>query len=144
MPGTAELLKQLAGRGLSLGIVSNAQFYTPLLFEALLGSPPGELGFTESLCVWSYEIRRGKPSLDLFQIAQKRLAQLGIGPDETVFVGNDMLNDITPPRCLGWKTILFAGDMRSLRLREEDERCADTQPDAAVTDLMQIAHLLSR
>ena len=50
MPGAAETLAALQQRGLLLGIVSNAQFYTPLMIEALLGKPPGELGFLPELC----------------------------------------------------------------------------------------------
>ena len=45
MPGLAETLARLRNAGLTLGIVSNAQFFTPLLFEAFLGSNLDELGF---------------------------------------------------------------------------------------------------
>ena len=37
MPGARDCLRELAGAGLALGIVSNAQFYTPPMLQALLG-----------------------------------------------------------------------------------------------------------
>jgi putative hydrolase of the HAD superfamily len=54
-------------------------------------------------------------------------------------VGNDMLKDIWPAARLGCKTALFAGDRRSLRLREDDERCRELEPDLVVDDLSQLA-----
>ena len=64
----------------------------------------------------------------------------GISAAEALYVGNDMLNDITPAHALGFRTALFAGDARSLRLRENDERVAGIEPDLVLTDLAQILH----
>ena len=36
------------------------------------------------------------------------------------------------------KTALFAGDERSLRLRENDSRCKDLSADVVITDLIQV------
>jgi putative hydrolase of the HAD superfamily len=49
-----------------------------------------------------------------------------------------MLNDIYPARKAGFKTALFAGDQRSLRMRSDDPRCRDLTPDLVVTDLGQL------
>ena len=49
-----------------------------------------------------------------------------------------MRNDILPAACAGFKTALFAGDRRSLRLRASDARCAKLSPDLIVTDLRQL------
>ena len=46
MPQADLTLKQLGNQGLILGIVSNAQFFTPLLFESLLGKSLIDFGFT--------------------------------------------------------------------------------------------------
>jgi len=48
-----------------------------------------------------------------------------------------MLKDMHPARESGMRTCLFAGDRRSLRLREGDGRCA-FEPDATVASLDQI------
>jgi putative hydrolase of the HAD superfamily len=142
MPGLAALLDSLQASRVPLGIVSNAQFYTPLLFPALLDSPFEALPFAGSLCRWSYLEREGKPSTGLFQRLAGDLAKRGLAPEEALFLGNDMLNDIYPARQTGLRTALFAGDKRSLRLRKEDPRCRDLTPDAILTDLSQLPALL--
>lgn len=143
MPSCAETLARLSRAGLVLGIVSNAQFYTPLLFPAFLGAPPDLLGFDERLCVWSYRLGEAKPSPSLFaELVTTLDAEYGIRPHETLFVGNDMLNDVSAARDAGLRTALFAGDRRSLRLREDDPRCADVKPDAVILDLIDILSLL--
>ena len=55
-----------------------------------------------------------------------------------LYVGNDLRNDIWPASLTGCRTALFAGDARSLRLREDDPRYASVDPDRIVTALSQI------
>ncbi len=143
MPNSRETIEALKARGLALGIVSNAQFYTPLLFPAFFGKTTGELGFDPDCCIWSFKELKAKPSTALFPKVQKFLERNhGIAPEETAYVGNDMLNDIYCAKQAGCKTVLFAGDRRSLRLRENDERCLAIQPDAVVTSLDQLMEIL--
>ena len=128
-------------QGLVLGLVSNAQFYTPLMFHALLGESLTTLGFDPSACAFSYQMHEAKPSTGIFQRALEALAvQQGIRPAQTLYVGNDMLKDIWPAHRLGCRTVLFAGDRRSLRLREHDERCASVKPDYVINDLRLLDH----
>ncbi|MBC2593996.1 HAD family hydrolase [Ruficoccus amylovorans] len=139
MPGAVEAIEGLLDKQKSLGIISNAQFYTPLLFEAFLEGSPHDLGFEEILCIWSFEHTVAKPSPKLFEVAAERLQALdGIAPGETLFIGNDMRNDIAPAAKLGFKTALFAGDKRSLRLRKDDESCKGVKPDLVITELEQL------
>jgi putative hydrolase of the HAD superfamily len=143
MPGSKELLDDLKERGMPMGIVANAQFYTPLLFSALLKQSVEELGFDPECCIWSYKELKAKPSADLFPKAAKFLEKNhGISLSETVYVGNDMLNDIYTASQAGCKTVLFAGDKQSLRLREDDERCKDLKPDAVITSLAQLLQII--
>jgi putative hydrolase of the HAD superfamily len=144
MPGLKETLSGLSARGLAMGIVSNAQFFTPLLFPALLGADLEDLGLEPELCVWSYWLREAKPSARLFEELLARLrAHHGIVAGETLYVGNDRLNDIWPARELGLRTALFAGDARSLRLREDDARCQDAEPDVVIDDLRQLLQIVA-
>ena len=143
MPGAAEIVQELAGRGLTLGIVSNAQFYTPLVIEALLGAPVEKIGFADNLCVWSWKLLEAKPSLRLFEQALERLRDTyGITADEVLYVGNDMRNDIRPSKELGCATALFAGDRRSLRLRPDEASGRRTEPDATITHLEQLSQVV--
>ncbi|MBP7829135.1 MAG: HAD family hydrolase [Kiritimatiellae bacterium] len=145
MPGFEETLTALRAQGLALGIVSNAQFYTPLTFEALTGRDPEGWGFDPELCIWSFEHRRAKPDPWLFEQALRRLdREYGIAPPGTLVVGNDRLNDIAPAARLGCRTALFAGDRRSYRPRLGDPRCAGIEPDLVVAGLAPIAAGLDR
>jgi putative hydrolase of the HAD superfamily len=150
MPAAARCLESLAAGGRVLGIISNAQFFTPLLFPATLGKTLDELGFDARLRYYSYEHQRAKPSTWLYERAAEQLAKLGIRAADTLYVGNDIRNDVWPATRVGFRTVLFAGDRRSLRLRTEDRATAERDvgaagyppPDAVVTDLAQIAQLV--
>ncbi len=142
MPGLAELLPALQERGLALGILSNAQFYTPLLFEAFFGKDPRSLGFDPGLCLWSFREMEGKPAPGLFRRLNERLNRRGIAPADVVYVGNDMLKDIWPAAQVGWRTVLFAGDARSLRLRKDNAQVAASRPDMVIDRLDQLLQIL--
>ncbi|MGB0409197.1 MAG: HAD family hydrolase [Opitutales bacterium] len=139
MPGLRDVLKELKQRGVVMSIISNAQFYTPFLFEAFLGHTIDELGFCSDCNVWSYAELEGKPSQALYRLAAQRLNQhQGIEPNECLYVGNDMRNDIWPAQALGFRTALFAGDRLSLRRRQDHPACKDLQADLEITELSQI------
>ncbi len=143
MPNLADVLAACRQKNLPMGIVSNAQFFTPLLFEWFLDASLEELGFHPNLIFLSYRIRHAKPSTKAFEQAATALTALGLKASSALYVGNDMLNDIYPASQLGFQTALFAGDARSLRLRSENSRCGDLPVDIILTDLGQlISHLL--
>jgi putative hydrolase of the HAD superfamily len=143
MPGLANCLADLRRRGLRLGIVSNAQFYTRELFPALLDQTLEELGFDPSLQYFSYEFGQAKPDAFLYRQAAEQLAQSEVSPREVIYIGNDMLNDIVPASQVGFRTVLFAGDSRSLRWRADDPRIGSIKPDAIMTNLSQLTECLS-
>ena len=142
MPGAEASLATIRDRGFMLGLISNAQFYTPLVFEALWNRSVGELGFDPELAIYSYRLGEAKPSETLFEAAIDVLARREVGPHQILYVGNDLLNDITPASKLGLVTALFAGDARSLRRRAGDPRVAGIEPDLILTDLHQLADAL--
>lgn len=139
-PGLGDLLDGLRSRSVRTGIVSNAQFYTPVILEALLGRTLAGAGIDPGLCVWSFREGEAKPSTGLYRRLIDHLAARGISAAESLFVGNDMLNDILPAAQCGMKTGLFAGDQRSLRWREGHPACRDVHPDAVFTSLSQIMY----
>jgi len=143
MPNMAEVLGEVEKKNMVTGIISNAQFFTPFLFKWFLGKDPTELGFHPDLTIYSYQYNTAKPSPFLFSLAADKLSELGIPAGSAVYIGNDMLNDIYAAKLAGFKTALFAGDKRSLRLRESDPRCRDISPDVIVTDLAQLNNLFS-
>ena len=141
MPGLTGCLEGLKNLNLHLGIVSNAQVFTPCLFPALTDRNLEEFGFTLSSCVWSWVLKEAKPSQRLYQLLLDRLPE-GIAPTECLYVGNDMRNDIAPAQAVGMRTALFAGDARSLRWREGDPPVEGVEPDLIVTHLHQVLECL--
>ncbi|MGI9470516.1 MAG: HAD family hydrolase [Rubripirellula sp.] len=139
MPNASELLAALRQRGLPLGIVSNAQVFTPCLVEDLVsGKPLEQSGFALDLCVFSNRFRQAKPGPRLFEVLKQGLGRRGISPPEAIYVGNDMLNDVWAASEAGLQTAWFAGDARSCRPRQDDPRCQSLRPDVVLTDLLQL------
>jgi len=144
MPELKPTLTAMKGARLVLGLVSNAQFYTPLLLE-LFDNLTGWLDgmFPEDLCAWSYKLGAGKPSARLMEFAIENLSRKhGFTPQQVLYVGNDMKKDIMPAAKLGCHTALFAGDTKSLRMREDDPDVAGITPDAVITRLSQLGDVL--
>lgn len=142
MPHLREMLAVCQNRRKPMGLISNAQFYTPYLFKWFLNSDLSGLGFHPDLIFFSYRFGYAKPSLFLFQAAVQKLKKQGIHPRSVLYVGNDMLNDIYPAQKVGFQAALFAGDTRSLRLREDHPLLEHTSADLVITDLIQLLDYL--
>lgn len=143
MPGFPAIIRELRDIGLRAGIVSNAQFYTPLILQAICGKTISQIGFEDNLCSWSYKLSEAKPSISIFKPPLAQLGRDQIRASEVLYVGNDMLNDIATASGVGCKTVLFAGDRRSLRLRESSPR-AKIEPDMIITRLSELRILGNR
>ncbi|MDB4356853.1 HAD family hydrolase, partial [Akkermansiaceae bacterium] len=109
----------------TLGLISNAQFYTPLILEALNLPAPDK-------ALYSYKHRQSKPGSFLFE----QFLKDGPPPEEILYIGNDRLSDIAPAHQAGMRTALFAGDLRSYRPRTD--RTDLPTPDAVITSLAEI------
>ena len=138
MPNLEKTLSACKDLDVLLGIISNAQFYTPHLFKWFLDSSLEDRGFHPDLIFLSYKFGYAKPSIFMFNAAVEKLGKMGISAHSVLYIGNDMLNDIYPAKKVGFRTALFAGDARSLRLRENDPKCKDLSADIIITDLIQI------
>ena len=147
MPGMKELISELNDKNICLGILSNAQFYTPVIMNFFLTGKLLPIDyidyFEKDLTVLSYKYLRAKPDQYLFEniktlIVEKYKTQ----PDQVVFVGNDMYKDILPAKRAGFYSVLFAGDKRSLRLREDNPDVKGVVPDAVITDLGQLRKIV--
>ncbi|MBN2532117.1 MAG: HAD family hydrolase [Spirochaetales bacterium] len=146
MPGMKMVLTWLSGKRIIPGIISNAQFYTPLLLHYFLsGVFTGnyeEYLFRGDCMFFSYRYGRAKPDRFLYERAREKCRELGISPEAILYTGNDMRNDILPAKRTGFRTVLFAGDKRSLRLREDDAEASAIKPDAVITELSQLYDII--
>ncbi len=141
MPGAGRAIRSIHASGKKLGIISNAQFYTLPVIEGLFGASLEGMGFDPDLQVFSYREREGKPSPRLYESLAQRGALSGIAPEAIFYLGNDMIKDILPAREVGFRTGLFAGDARSLRLGGLTADEASATADAVITDLAQLPGL---
>ena len=134
-PRAFETLTTLKQRGLRQGIISNAQFYTPVELSELLREESAcaictyESIFDPQLVFFSYELGVAKPDLTPFRHAVEVLARDNIMPDDCVFVGDSPVNDIAPAQHIGFKTVLYApaGAPQS-----------STKPDLVIHNLAQL------
>lgn len=144
MPGVKEILQHFKKLGVLQGIISNSQFYTPIVLEALTGSSLSELGFHPDLLHWSFEEKMKKPGLTFYRNYLKKLNAFdpGLNAENVLYIGNDMLKDVWPAHSVGMKTALFAGDSRSLKWRSDDPRCKNLKPDLILTELSQLKKVI--
>ena len=83
-PGIVEMLRELAGRGCKLGVLSNKpDEFTRLMVERLL---PG-IGFTAVIGASRPELRKPDPT-NALKIAQ----MMGLSPDAAAFVGDSAVD----------------------------------------------------
>lgn len=146
MPYAREVLQEINNRGIPMGVISNAQFYTPVIMNYFLSDKiidTEEIKYINpNLTVYSYKERKAKPDVSLFDKVKHNLAGMGIEPQQAVFIGNDMLKDVYTANKAGFKTILFAGDKRSLRMRHNKPEVAGLKADYVITDLRQILEII--
>jgi putative hydrolase of the HAD superfamily len=139
MPDAASTLESLAALHVPLGIVSNAQFYTPLTLEALLGKSLAGLGFDPDACAFSYALKTAKPAVTIFSGPLTVLsAKYGIAPSQVLYVGNDMKNDVWTSKEAGCKACAFCQDARSWRPRTGIHPYDQAEPDITITGLSQL------
>jgi putative hydrolase of the HAD superfamily len=143
MPGLKETIDALQIHNMPIGIVSNAQFYTPVLMNYYLNDKISLKekikGFDRDLIAFSYKLGKSKPDTALFEELIPTLRwKYNIQPSQVLFVGNDMLKDVYTSAQVGFKTALFAGDTRSLRMHSDKKHVAADKPDYVLTELNQL------
>lgn len=136
MPDLEPVLDWLGESQAILGVLSNAERFTPLLFQALTAKSLADRGFDSALCLWSFEEGEAKPSPRLFEKMAQRLTERGVLPDEVLYVGNDIRKDVAPAQAHGFRAALFAGDRRSLRWARDTH--PEVKPDLILTELSQL------
>jgi len=125
---TLDVLRSLRDRGLLLGLVSNVSLLPHLMradLEAL-----GILALLDST-TFSSEVGTRKPDPRIFRDA---LEKLGVAPEEAVFVGDRLMDDVDGAQRLGMRAILT----REFR-QEEDPT---VRPDAVIDRLGELPAVL--
>jgi FMN phosphatase YigB (HAD superfamily) len=145
--GAAAALRAVNDAGLHQGLLGDGQCFTKIQLQRGLkkqdeAADLGELCDAD-LGVLSCDVRGRKPSERLFKQALSALAAQDIAPGEVLHVGSRMQQDLIPARRTGMRTALFTGDRASLQATPEQLKEATTRPDVLLTDLSQIATVIS-
>ncbi|HEX5480112.1 MAG TPA: HAD family hydrolase [Dehalococcoidia bacterium] len=128
-PGIAELLADLHGRGVPLGLVAN--------------QPADALDRMEAAGIARYFAHRDvsgthgfrKPDVRVFLHASEHL---GVAPEQCIVVGDRIDNDIAPARVLGMRAVLF----RTGRHRAQQPRSWEEVPDVEVSTVAELGAAL--
>ena len=128
---THALLESLRSRGLKIGLVSNAFDPGPLLHRDL-----EQLGIAERIdyAVFSSELGKRKPHPEIFQRA---LDALGAAPDEALFVGDRLYEDVRGASEVGMTTV------QALWFRA-DEHAEGGEPDYEAFTQMDVLNIAQR
>jgi putative hydrolase of the HAD superfamily len=128
---THALLESLRGRGLGLGLVSNA-FDPPELLHGDLE----QLGIAQRIdyAVFSSEVGTRKPHRAIFERA---LDALGVAPAEALFVGDRLVQDVQGAAAVGMRTV------QALWFRA-DEEVEGVEPDFRAFTQMDVLNIASR
>ena len=121
-----QALQDLRARGLKLGLVTNAHFIPALMREDF-----ARLGLAERMdaIVISSEVGVRKPHPAIFQRA---LADLDVSPEEAIFVGDKMREDVVGPKQLGMRAVL------THQFRQEEFDGAAAEPDLVIGSLAEL------
>jgi putative hydrolase of the HAD superfamily len=130
-PDVADALLGLKKQNILLGIISNAQFYTPIDLSLFLRDQTNnEIDdylriFEQDLVFFSYEYGVSKPNILLYRKLFDALYEYNVLPEQTIFIGNDIVSDIYSAQQVGLKTAFFIGDSRCSFTHEKSEIIPD-------------------
>lgn len=145
-PHALRALETVAGGHLHQGLLADAQPFTLVqLLQGLKtqGKLPAWGDLFQSKCViLSYQVGVRKPSKTLYQTLLQRSREMGIAPEEILYISSRLDQDLAVAKSLGIQTALYAGDKLSLRATKEEIANPKLRPDRLLTDLSQIGELL--
>ncbi len=145
-PGVVDTVVGLKKNNITAGILSNAQFYTPIDLTLMIrDQSKGKFDdFTElfepDLTFFSYEYNAAKADRLLFRRLYDTLYEYHILPRQTVFIGNDLSTEIAPAQEAGMKTALFTGDSQCTYLHNCSGKVV---PDITFSSWPQLLNKLS-
>lgn len=129
--GALETLAALKAQGLLVGAISNT--IQPGRFLTTNMERWGLNGFFD-VRVYSSDVGVAKPHPHIFRAA---LEQLGVTPQEAVYVGDRLVPDVGGPHAVGMKAVL-------IEVAHRAETHPTIVPDARIKELPELLHVLPR
>jgi FMN phosphatase YigB (HAD superfamily) len=139
-------LRSLAGVGRRLGLIADAQRFTPIQTlrafrrQGTLRSLD-EL-FDPALVTVSFREGIRKPSRSLYSRALDRFRRMGIAASQVLYVGTRLRDDVAVAREAGMQTALLATDKISLSATREELADPELRPDRLLTSLSQLREVI--
>ncbi len=128
--GAKEVLEQFKDLDLKIGLISNSSFPTEFHIEELKNYQIMDL-FEETL--FSYDFGLRKPHPDLFKYV---LNKLDLKPQETVFIGDRLVEDIGGAQKVGMKAIL--------KFKKDRDYSAPVVPDYVINRLPELPTVIQK
>lgn len=127
-PDTVAALRRLKSK-FNLGILSNVD-------DELFSATARQLGINFDQVVTASQARAYKPSLELFRLAQSRVA---LPPEQWLHAAQSVYHDVIPAQALGLSTVWV--NRPSLRPNTGAAKQASARPDVSVSSLQELADL---
>ena len=125
---SAAVLEGIRDMGLKIGLISNTGMTPGTAFRRFLDQHK-LLHFFDTL-TFSDEVKLAKPSDQIFRLT---VDSLGTTPEQTVHVGDHVINDVQGAKQVGMRTVWIEGFYE-----REDPTDPKTEPDIAVPDLGEV------
>ena len=129
-----EVLQGVKDMGLKIGLISNTGMTPGFTFRSYM-EERGMLSYFHTL-TFSDEVKVAKPASEIFMMT---LRVLGASPDQTIHVGDHVINDVVGAKRCGMKTVWISGfDKR------KDPNDPETEPDVTVSGLGEVVPAISK
>jgi len=129
-----QVLQGVKDMGLRMGLISNTGMTPGFTFRSYM-EERGMLSYFHTL-TFSDEVKLAKPSSEIFMMT---LQLLGATPEQTIHVGDHVLNDVVGAKRCGLKTVWITGFYE-----REDPDDPETEPDVAVSGLADVVPAIAK
>ena len=119
------VLQSIKDMGLTMGLISNTGMTPGFTFRSYL-EERGMLQYFHTL-TFSDEVKLAKPATEIFTMT---LEAMGVRPEQTIHVGDHVINDVLGAKRCGMKTVWISGFYD-----REDPNDPETEPDITVDTL---------
>lgn len=145
-PESARTLRLVAQAGLNQGVLADAQCFTVVQLNRDLRQQDPDASITDffrpELMTQSYQSGVRKPSMSLFAAAFRGLKTLGLKPEDVLYVGSRVADDLAVAKSIGFHTAVCAGEKLGLAVTVEELQNPEVCPDRLLTSLTQIRDVL--
>ena len=128
------VLKSIREMGFTMGLISNTGMTPGFTFRSYM-EERGMLEYFHTL-TFSDEVKLAKPAREIFTMT---LEAMNAKPEQTIHVGDHVINDVLGAKRCGMKTVWISGFYD-----REDPNDSETEPDVTVETLAAVVPAISK